>query len=528
MRILPGMLNPPLPAIGAEAPALPSLDRSRAHGVLLESRTLAIGLVGFLLLDQILLLALLGLSPLVMGAAAALSVALCTALWRLRGWSQGAAVRPRSFALLFAGALVLFILGGEGSFVYANTDWQVRYAVLNDLVTHPWPWVYQTDHGLTMLRCPVGIYLVPALVGKLAGPWAAQLAMLVQDAALLTTLVALAAPLFSGTSRPWITLLLVVGASGLDAIGQRHYNGSLLVHLEQWDELQYTAIVTLAYWVPQHALAGWIGAAFYLGWRAGRLPLAALLCLVPALALMSPLGGIGIVPFVIAASLSELMARRIGLAEVLLPAVSVALALPSLLYLASGLGGVATGASRYAPEVYAVFYLVEVIPFLCVLWLSRGKWNLDRVTVLLSVALLLVLPYMRVGEKNDFMMRASIPALAFIAIAMAGVLRSSPGAQDQQGQSARRIAILVFLIGLAVPVGETARAVFLPRAPIVHCGYYGVVPTGYPTYISPYDRMFGPIRPAHPTIVPIREPAKCWDVPWPDAAKPGFPEYVPI
>ncbi len=524
LRILSGMLNPPLPAIGAEAPA----ELTRARTVLLESRTLALGLVGFLLLDQVLLLALLGLSPLVVSGAAAGSAALCAALWRLRGWGEGAVVQPRTLGLLFAGALVLFILGGEGSFVYANTDWQVRYAVLNDLVSHPWPWVYETAGGLTMLRCPVGIYLVPALVGKLAGPWAAQLALLVQDAALLTGLVALAAPIFSGIRRPWITLLLVLGSSGLDVIGQRLYGGSVLVHLEQWDEMQYTAVVTLAYWVPQHALAGWIGAAFYLSWRAGKLPLAALLCLVPALALMSPLGGLGIVPFVIAASLSELVARRIGIAEIALPAVSVALALPSLLYLASGLGGVSTGTSHYAVEVYVLFYLVEVVPFLCVVWLSRGSWNLDRVTVLLSVAMLLVLPFGRVGEKIDFMMRVSIPSLVFIAIVMAGVLRSSPAAQDKDGQAARRIAICLFLIGLAVPIGETARAILLPRAPEVRCGYYGVVPTGYATYIAPYDRMIGAIRPEHPAIVPIREPSKCWDIAWPDAARPGFPEYVPL
>lgn len=518
------MLNTPLPVSGAEAPA----PLIRVHSVLLETRTLALGLLGFLLLDQVLLLAMLGFAPLLIAAASLLSLALCAALSRLRGWAPGAAVKPRTFAALFAGALVLFILGGEGRFFYANTDWQVRYAVLNDLVTHPWPWVYETANGLTMLRCPVGIYLVPALVGKLVGTDGAQLALLVQDAALLTMLVALAAPVFAGISRPWITLLLVLGSSGLDVIGQRLYGGSVLVHLEQWDELQYTAVLTLAFWVPQHALAGWLGAAFYLAWRAGKVPLAALLCLVPPLALMSPLGGLGIVPFVIAASMIELLARRIGLAEIVLPAVSVLLALPSLLYLASGLGGVSTGASHYAAEVYVLFYLVEVVPFLCVLWLARGSWSLDRMTVLLSVALLLVLPFGRVGEKIDFMMRVSIPSLAFLAIVMAGVLRSAPAMLDKDGQAARRIATCLFLIGLVVPIGETARAVLLPRAPEVRCGYYGVVPAGYPTYIAPYDRVIRAIRPKHPAIVLIREPAKCWDVPWPDAARPGFPEYVPL
>lgn len=493
--------------------------------VFLEGRSLAVGLIGFLLLDQVLLLALLGLSPLVIGAAAAGSIVLCTALWRLKGWSAGPAVTPRTFALLFLGVLGLFMLGGEGRFFFANTDWQVRYAVLNDLVTHPWPWVYQTTDGLTMLRCPVGIYLVPALVGKLAGGWGAQLALLVQDAALLATLLALVAPAFSHITRPWLTLLLVMGVSGLDLIGQRLYGGSPLVHLEQWDEMQYSAVVTLAYWVPQHALAGWLGAGFYLVWRGGKLPLAALLTLVPALALMSPLGGLGIVPFVAAASLETLLKRRIGLADVVLPALSTLLAIPSLLYLASGLGGVSTGASHYDMQVYVLFYLVEIAPFLIVLWMGRKSLALDRVTVIITVAMLLVLPFGRIGEKVDFMMRVSIPSLAFLAIMMAGLLRSNPAEHDTDGRAARRIAIGLFLIGLVVPIGETARAVLLPRAPMVLCGYYGVVPTGYATYIAPYDRMIGAIKPPHPAIVPIREPEKCFGGPWPDAAKPGFPEF---
>lgn len=494
----------------------------QSPAILLESRSLAVGIIGFLLLDQVLLLALLGFAPAFVAAAAAVSAGLCAALWRIRGWLPGPAVSPADFAGLFLAALVIFALGGEGRLFYANTDWQVRYAVLNDLVTHPWPWAYQTATGVTVLRCPVAIYLVPALVGKVAGLWAAQLALLVQDAALLAAMLALVAPVFSAIQRRWITLLLVLCFSGLDFLGQRIYGGSPFVHLEQWDELQYTGTLTLAYWVPQHALAGWFGAVFYLCWRSSKLPLAALLALVPALPLMSPLGALGIVPFVAVAGISAIATRSLRLVDVVLPAISVGLAVPSLLYLASGLGGVSTGASQYGLQAYLLFFLLEVVPFLCVLWLTRGSWGLDRVTVLLTVALLLVLPFGRVGEKIDFMMRVSIPSLVFLAIVIAGVLRSTPPAEAKNARAARRIAICVFLIGLAVPIGETARAILLPRAPTTLCGYYGAVPDGYATYIAPLDTMVAAIRPAHPAIVPIREPANCYDGPWPDAAKPDF------
>jgi hypothetical protein len=489
---------------------------------MLDTRSLAVGLTGFLLLDQVLLLTMLGFAPPLQAGAAVLSAGLCAALWRERGWMAGPAVSPEAFAGLVVAALVIFALGGEGRLFYANTDWQVRYAVLNDLVTNPWPWAYQTASGITMQRSPVAIYLLPALVGKVTGQWGAELALLVQNAVLLAALLALVAPVFSAIARPWMTLLLVIGFAGLDVVGQLALGGSLLVHLEQWAALQYTGTLTLAYWVPQHALAGWISAAFYLCWRAGKLPLAALLTVVPALPLLSPLGALGIVPFAALAGITALLNRRLVVGDVLLPVLSCGLAVPSLLYLGSGLGSVSTGASHYGPLVYVAFYILEIIPFLSVLWLTRGSWSLDRATVLLAVVMLLVLPFGRIGEGVDFMMRVSIPSLTFMAIVIAGVLRLPPAADDQNGQAARRIAVIAFLIGLAVPAGETARAVLLPRAPAVLCGYYGVVPTGYATYIAPLDRMNPAIRPASPAIVPIREPKTCWNGRWPNAARPNF------
>jgi hypothetical protein len=136
--------------------------------------------------------------------------------------------------------------------------------------------------------------------------------------------------------------------------------------------------------------------------------------------------------------------------------------------------------------------------------------------------MLLVLPFGRTGEGADFMMRVSIPSLTFMAIVIAGVLRLAPAADEQNGQAARRIAVIVFLIGLAVPFGETARAVLLPRAPAVLCGYLGVVLTGYATCIAPLDRMNPAIRPAIRALVPIREPKTCWNGRWPHAARPNF------
>ena len=485
-------------------------------------RTLAVGVTGWLLLSQVLLLAFLGQPPLVIVGGAIVSVLLCAALARFGDWGAVGAVSRETFAGLLAFAFAVFLLGGEGGLFYANTDWQVRYAVLNDLTTHPWPWAYDTGYGLTVLRCPVGIYLLPALVGKLGGQAAAEFAMLAQNAALLAAILALAAPLFQPGRRRLITLLLVTGFSGMDILGAILIRGNLQAHLESWSGFQYTANLTLAFWVPQHALAGWLGAVFFLLWRKGMLPLHALLLVVPALPLLSPLAVFGVVPFVAYAGFESLLRRRISVADIALPAVASMLAVPSLLYLSAGFVEVPTGTAHFPLLNYLAFYSFEILPFLAVLWLAYGHWSVDRVTVLIAGALMLILPLARVGESIDFMMRAGIAPITIIAITIAAILQDRPSDDMPNFQAARRIALFVYIVGLAVPLGETARAVFLPASPQVQCGYYGVVPNGYVTYISAFDRLPALIRPAHTVITQVREPAQCWKGPWPVAMSRDF------
>ena len=62
-----------------------------------------------------------------------------------------------------------------------------------------------------------------------------------------------------------------------------------------------------------------------------------------------------------------------------------------------------------------------------------------------------------------------------------------------------------------------ARAVLLPRAPAQLCGYFGVVPNGYATYVAPIDRLPPLLRTDGVARVDPVEPAHCWPRPWADA-----------
>jgi hypothetical protein len=494
---------------------------------MISVRWLAVAVTGWLFLGQVLLLAFLGQPPLVIAGAAVLSAVVCAAMGRFGDWGAVGTVSAKGFCGLLAFGFAVFLLGGEGGLFYANTDWQVRYAVLNDLTTHPWPWAYDTGHGLTILRCPVGIYLLPAVIGKLGGQTASELAMLVQNATVLAMILALAAPLFRPGKSRAMTLLLVTGFSGMDVLGAVFARANLQAHLESWAGFQYTANLTLAFWVPQHALAGWLGAVLFLLWRARKLPLHALLLVVPAIPLLSPLAVFGVVPFVAYAGVESLLRRRIIAADIVLPALATLLAVPSLLYLSAGFGEVPAGSAHFPALNYLAFYAVEIVPFLCILWLAQGHWSLDRMTVLIAAALMLVLPLVRVGDSIDFMMRAGIAPITIIAIVVVSILQERRVRFAPNLQAARRVALAVYIIGLAVPLGETARAVMLPASPPVRCGYYGVVPTGYVTYISAFDRLPNLIRPAQPAIVPVSEPNPCWTGPWPSAISPDFKLFGP-
>ena len=123
---------------------------------------LAGGVVGWLIVQQLLLLRFLGFDPITIAAVAVVGIVLLAAGLSTRGWSRER-TDERMLAGRFALSLLIFALGGEGRLFYANTDWQVRGAVLRDLVVQPWPFAYATDGGL-MLRLPLGLYLLPAVV----------------------------------------------------------------------------------------------------------------------------------------------------------------------------------------------------------------------------------------------------------------------------------------------------------------------------------------------------------------------------
>lgn len=491
--------------------ALHARDDLATIGRGIRPATLAGVLVSFLLVDQVLLWHFLGLVPPI--AVVSALVLLPVAFWPLtRHTDAGSARLPwKLLGICFAVSLVVYILGGEGRLFYANRDWQVRGAVLRDLVNYPWPVIYDgTDPKI--LRLPLGMYLIPAWIGKSYGFAAAELTELLQNSLLLTAVLALGSTLFTGTRARLIALGVFLGFSGMDVIGALLTGQPPHGHIEQWNVYQFSSHITQAFWVPQHALAGWIGALCYLLWRDDKAPAALLFCVVPLSALMSPLAFMGLLPFAAHAAVTVVVRHEVRVRQLVLPVLGVLISLPSLVYLTSAADTV--GGHFEAPRIlqYLLIELLEIVPFLVGLKLATRSDRFGRTTFVIVALILLFAPLGKVGRGIDFVMRVSIPALAILSMLIADLF-STPA--EPSARRGRQIVLGAFLIGLATPATEIGRALLFPGSPAPLCSYLGVVPGGATDYVASLSRLPAWIRPSEPAMVRPRDPEQCWDGPWP-------------
>jgi len=403
-------------------------------------------------------------------------------------------IPPLAAALAVITAVVWAALGGAGHLVFANFDWQIRDAVLFDLTALSWPVVYD---GPLLLRSAIGYFLPAAGLAKLIGPgWADPVLLLwtMLGAALLLLAVA------ARTRTPGRTALGLAAFclfSGADILGMLIADKplSLTSHLEWWaGAVQYSAHTTQLLWVPNHALGAWL--ATVLIWRHGGRPtllpvLGLLLALLP---LWSPLSAAGVIPL---AALALLAGLRAGHGRHSLSLANL-LAAPAVGGVVAAYATIAAGTVRHVPVwadltgaalalVIGTFLLLEAVPVIGALWLAQGRLRLDQGV---AAALLLTLPFYNVGPSSDLSMRASIPALALLALSIVDVVATLP--RSRLGRALPLIAIL--LVGAATPLTEIARALSEPRWPPAGMGLTRVAdPAAITHYLA--DPTGSPVAP---------------------------------
>ena len=375
------------------------------------------------------------------------------------------------FGICLALSLTLLILGGEMHLVYTNWDWLWRDAVLADVARGPGLPTYQIAGSTYVLRAPLGMYLLPALAARATSLSIGHLALLAQNTLLLTCILYMLATIAG--RRAVIFIVVFLSFSGLDVIGTIFMwlvgghsltSFGLTSHIEWWaGPFQYSSMVTQMFWCPNHALpAYWLTILALLCCR--RETDLATVGLVTAASLMwSPFAFVGILPFAGFLLLRDwrgnVSSKRLWLAG----ATCLGF-LPIALYLKSDAAQIPHEFLLFMPGaalLIAIFLIIE-IPHVAIV---VGNWrDLDeafRGLVLVAVAILLLLPTVRFGLANDFVMRASIPALMILALAFANALAVAwPKRPALFG-----IGIFLMLVGAITPFQEIRRSFdFAPYA----------------------------------------------------------------
>jgi hypothetical protein len=448
-------------------------------------------------------------------------------IWRAR--DRGALLTKPSdlpaLALSLGFGVALCVIGGEGHFFYSPPDWLIRDAVLSDLVRNGVAILYRDDGEDYFLRAPLGMYLAPALVGRLFGLYAAHMAMLMQNA----TIVGVVSYFVTRVAKTHrlAMLLIFLGFSGLDMVPiliaeaielSRGEPFMPFSHIEWWGEyfsplrLQYSSMITLLFWVPNHMAPGWWFGLLSLIYVRGGVGLPALLVSFAALLIWSPLAMAGAAPFVGYFAL-ELLPRRLFARDVMIAVACGLCFLPVAFYLTTDAGGVPhewlVTREGFLPR-YLAHVFVEIPQAAITLYAWRRVEPCDRPVLGLAVALLLVLPLYSIGVGNDFVMRASITPLFLLAFAFARIAVLTP---RDNGRFASSISTLVILAA-ATPLLEIKETLVNKSYAISDCNFLTAWKKAEPTppasYLAHADKMPVWLMPA-PLAAPLeREDRKCW------------------
>ncbi|MDN8617021.1 hypothetical protein [Variovorax ginsengisoli] len=353
---------------------------------------------------------------------------------------------------LLAGVWVF--LGGSFGVTGLNSDWPKHFAVLNFLTANSSLYAGPDE----ILRYSIGWYIVPSVIAKVTGShWQAALAG-IWSAIGIFVFFRLLIDLVGGGKRALLAPVVFALFSGADIIGQALTGFHLgpRWHIEWWTGwVAYDSSTTSLFWVPQHAIAAWLMTALLLRQieRPTILPEVALL--FAATQLWSPIVALGLVPF--AGYLLFQPGGSVILRNWRTWASVFFVGLPTALYL--------TGASQALPAslqwnracgdpfpcftwpAYPRFLAVEILAFLLLLL----AWKPARTGMFAVAAVtLLLIPLYSIGWANDFGMRASLPALAVVAIGAAALVIKAP-------PKLAGAMIAVLAIGVATPLSEIAR-----------------------------------------------------------------------
>jgi len=245
-------------------------------------------------------------------------------------------------------------------------------------------------------------------------------------------------------------------------------------HIEFWaDNWQYSSHLTMVFWVPQHALSGWIisGILIYsILYRPKREEYLYYASLAP---MWSPFIAVGILPFLAvdfftaSGSITKRIRNYIALPNIF----GIAIVVITGVYFISKFFPVPLSLKQSELGLIFTIPRSEGVPWQTILalmfWFIILEFGIYTIIIIFytpltnsnvkslfisSIIFLTLLPLFRYGSNNDLVMRATIPAMFLLA-----VLFTQAAARKDLSLLTRGILLGVILIGAVTPVMEVTR-----------------------------------------------------------------------
>lgn len=375
-----------------------------------------------------------------------------------------------NIALMAGIAAIWCFFAGIGYFYYQSFDYHFRNAVFRDLINYDWPVFYPLAN--TPLVYYMAFWLVPASVAKFFSLFITDkhtlfilgnYILFIYAVCGVTLIFAHLAQAIKVRGRRQILLviLLFMLFSGLDIIGYTYFTVEpqpFEYHLEWWATfIQYSSLTTGMFWVfNQFIPIALLTFLVYNERKISNFGFLAALCLF-----FSPYPTAGIGVFMIVYAVSRFISvtnKRQFWADEIFSVQNIVGAfglLPlSVLYFitnSEGMDGWYNVFNFTTPLRLVLFMILEFLLYVMILLPQYGK-NVFFQTMLWS---LLLIPFLRLDQQNNFCMRASIPAIVILTVFVIRFL-------FEQRHTHRIKAVLLcclLMIGALTPITEFYRGI---------------------------------------------------------------------
>ena len=378
-------------------------------------------------------------------------------------------LHPSTFILIF----LWVFLSGVGGYAFQNWDHHWRNAVFHDLINYDLPVFYAIPEKgpIKMLVYYVGYWLPAAFVGKAFGWGAANFVLF-----LWTWLGVLLAVLHISQNiktSAFKASLLLIFFSGMDALGTLLYPGDYptlsppIRHLEVWlNNLQYSSFTTQLFWTFNQAVPAWLCILLVVSLRgaerrsnlpvnmaiaSGNCPRNDVMILAWSLSFFfAPLISLGLLPYLILELFADIknVFKSIRWDIILASGLII---LISYLYFSANTAAQERGFQSIPFVNILVFFLLE--GGLIWLLLAPQKWRDPRWAI--TGILLCAIPFIKLGNGTDFVMRASIAPLFYLMLMTGEALF-----QNKLPRTLRIALYAILLVGALTPLYEINRSIY--------------------------------------------------------------------